>query len=208
MQQLTLHEDPFSGNCYKIRLTASFIGVEIHKAVQYDISKGETQTKEFRSKVNSNGRIPVLQVGSDAYLPESNAASAYLATGSWLIPSDPWEHAQMLRWMFFEQSSVEPTIGTIRYWYNRYGEASLSRDQKVVLSGKREAAESALEVMEAHLAMRDFLLGQKLTLCDIVLYAYVHLAADAAFDLTRWPSICTWFKRIENYPDYIRMNST
>ena len=61
---LTLHEDPRSGNCFKIKLTAALLGLPLATRA-YDIMQGETRTTEFLSKVNPNGRIPVLQI-SDA----------------------------------------------------------------------------------------------------------------------------------------------
>ena len=64
---LTLHEDPCSGNCHKIKLTAALLGIPLVLR-QYDISKGETRAPEFLAEVNPHGRIPVLQVG-DRFLP-------------------------------------------------------------------------------------------------------------------------------------------
>ncbi|KAK3709247.1 hypothetical protein LTR37_010985 [Vermiconidia calcicola] len=206
MQRLTLHEDRFSGNAYKVRLTASLIDVKIHESIQYEISKGGTRTPDFLSKINANGRIPVLQVGSDKYLPESNAACYYLATGSRLIPSDPWKHAQVLQWMFFEQSFVEPTIGTLRYWFKRTGEDNFSQEQQVVSSSKRESAETALQVMDAHLATRDFFVDEEMTLADAVLYAYVHLAPEAGLDLARWANVHAWCRRISNHSGFVSMD--
>lgn len=69
---LVLHEDVRSGNCYKIRLTAALLGLPLERK-SYDIMKGETRTADFLANANSNGRIPVLQVGA-RFLPESNAA--------------------------------------------------------------------------------------------------------------------------------------
>ena len=67
MENLILHEDPRSGNCYKIRLTAALLDLPLERR-EYDIIKGETRTPEFLAQVNSNGRIPVLQIG-DRFLP-------------------------------------------------------------------------------------------------------------------------------------------
>lgn len=205
MQQLTLHEDRFSGNAYKVRLAANLANVHIDKFIEYNMSKGETRTDDFRNRINANGRIPVLQVGTTDYLPESNAACYYIATGSQLVPSDPWKHAQMLQWMFFEQSFVEPTIGTLRYWYERTGEASFSDEQRAVVPGKRDAVESALQVMDGHLAAREFFVGDEISLADVILYAYVHLAPEAGFALGNWANVNEWCKRIASQPRFIRM---
>jgi glutathione S-transferase len=79
-EQLVLHEDSRSGNCYKVKLTAALVGKDLERR-EYDIMKGETRTPEFLKNVNANGRIPVLQVG-DRFIPESNAACFYIAEGS------------------------------------------------------------------------------------------------------------------------------
>ena len=110
MDSLVLHEDPRSGNCYTIQLTAALLGLPLDR-VQYDILKGETRTPEFVENINANGRIPVLQVG-ERFLPESNAACWYLAEGSALIPGDRFARADMLRWMFFEQNLCRQTISS------------------------------------------------------------------------------------------------
>src|SRR3954471_8344860 len=94
MAPLTLHEYAQSGNCYKVRLTAAHVGVPLERR-EYDIMKGETRTPEFLANVNSNGRIPVLQIGQ-RFIPESNAACFYLADGSLLVPPDRFDRADML----------------------------------------------------------------------------------------------------------------
>src|SRR5919107_3925841 len=100
-ERLVLHEYAASGNCYKVRLAAAISGRHLDRR-EYDIMKGETRTPEFLANINSNGRIPVLQVGG-RFIPESNAACFFLADGSELIPEDRFDRADMLRWMFFEQ---------------------------------------------------------------------------------------------------------
>ncbi len=127
MADYTLHEDPRSGNCYKIKLTAALVGVPLALR-QYDIMAGETRTAAFLEQVNPNGRIPVLQV-DDRFLPESNAACWYLAEGSALVPETRFERADMLRWMFFEQYSHEPNIATLRFWLHFVGEDKLTEQQ-------------------------------------------------------------------------------
>src|SRR5687767_5230140 len=124
MADLVLHQEPRSGNCYKIVLTAALLRVPL--AVRdYDIMQGETRTSEFLARVNANGRIPVLQIG-DKFLPESNAACWYLAQGSALVPGDRFAQADVLRWMFFEQYNHEPNVATLRFWLRFVGHANLS----------------------------------------------------------------------------------
>lgn len=158
----TLHEDPRSGNCYKIKLTAALLGIPLATR-QYDIMRGETRTPEFVERVNANGRIPVLEIESTAgtrFLPESNAACWYLATGSALIPTGRYEQADLLRWMFFEQYSHEPNVATLRFWLHFIGEAQLSEEQRRQVMPKRIAGCAALKLMDDHLAERAFMCGR------------------------------------------------
>jgi len=199
--QLVLHEYSPSGNCYKVRLTAAMAGKKLQRR-EYDILKGETRTPEFLAKINSNGRIPVLQVG-DRFIPESNAASYYVAEGSHLIPTDPFDHADMLRWMFWEQYSHEPNIATLRFWMRELGPDELSDLQRVQMPGKRQQGNAALKLMDEHLGGRDWFVGDSISLADICLFAYTHVAGDADFDLQRYSNVLAWIERVKAEPRYI-----
>lgn len=204
MDHLILHEDPRSGNCYKIRLTAALLGLPLERNT-YDIMNGETRTPEFLSTVNSNGRIPVLQVG-ERFLPESNAACWYLAEGSALVPEDRWDRADMLRWMFFEQYNHEPNVATLRFWLAFVGEAHLSDQQRAQIPAKRIAGEDALALMDEHLAGRDWFVGEACSLADISLYAYTHVAEAGGFRLHDHPNVCAWLDRVAKVPGYVPMD--
>jgi len=204
MDELILHEDHRSGNCYKIRLTAALLALPLERR-EYDILKGETRTPQFLAKVNSNGRIPVLQVGQ-RLLPESNAACFYLAEGSELIPADRFERADMLRWMFFEQYNHEPNIATLRFWLAYVGEHNLTEQQRAQVPAKRMAGEEALDLMEQELAGREWFVGDACTLADISLYAYTHVAEAGGFGLEDYRHICAWLNRIAALPGYVPMD--
>ncbi|HEV2816087.1 MAG TPA: glutathione S-transferase family protein [Allosphingosinicella sp.] len=205
MEKLILHEYAASGNCYKVRLTAALLGLALERR-EYDIMKGETRTPEFLAGVNANGRIPVLQAG-DRFIPESNAACFYLADGSALVPGDRFERADMLRWMFWEQYNHEPNVATLRFWTGWVGLDNLSDAQRAQLPGKRAAGEAALELMDEHLAGRDFLVGDSLSLADIALYAYTHVAESGGFRLGDTPNVAAWLKRVAATPGYVAMDA-
>ncbi|WP_298470704.1 glutathione S-transferase family protein [uncultured Erythrobacter sp.] len=202
-EALLLHEDPRSGNCYKIKLTAALLGFPL-EAYQYDILKGETRTPEFLESINAHGRIPVLQIG-ERFLPESNAACWFLAEGSPLIPEDQFDRAQMLRWMFFEQYSHEPNIATLRFWCKFVGLNNLSEQQRDQMTAKRIAGQDALSTMNGHLEGRDWFVGSAATLADVVLFAYTQVAEEGGFDLSAYPAVQAWLKRVPTLPKYIAM---
>lgn len=204
MEKLVLHEDPISGNCYKIKLTAALLGLRM-ECRAYSVLHGETRTPQFLNFINPNGRIPVLQVG-DRFLPESSAACFYLADGSRLIPDDRFDRADMLRWMFFEQYNHEPNVATLRFWLAFVGEDSLSELQKSLVPGKKIAGDAALKLMDDHLATRNWFVGESITLADIALYAYTHVAEEGgAFDLSFYPSISAWLARVAAESGYVKM---
>jgi glutathione S-transferase len=198
---LVLHEYAVSGNCYKIRLTAALLGVPLDRR-EHDILKGETRTPEFLAKINANGRIPVLDTG-EGLLPESNACCWWLAHGSVLIPTDRFAQADMLRWMFWEQYNHEPSIATLRFWLDYIGEEGLSAEQRALIPVKRAGGLAALALMEDHLRDRPFFVGERISLADIVLYAYTHVAEGGGFDLGGYPALLAWLERIAAAPGYI-----
>jgi glutathione S-transferase len=204
-EPLVLHEYAASGNCYKVRLTAARLGLPLERR-EYDIMRGETRTPRFLATVNPNGRIPVLQVG-ERFIPESNAACFYLADGSELIPKDRFERADMLRWMFFEQYSHEPNVATMRFWLAFVGEDRLSDPQRAQIPAKREAGAAALKVMDEHLATRGFFVGERLSLADIALYAYTHVAGSGGFTLSDYPNVQAWLGRVATAPGHVEMGA-
>jgi glutathione S-transferase len=204
-ERLVLHEYAASGNCYKVRLTAALIGVHLDRR-EYDITKGETRTPEFLSRINANGRIPVLQVG-DRFIPESNAACYYLADGSNLIPTERFDNADMLRWMFWEQYNHEPNIATLRFWMHEIGRDNLTELQRLQMTPKRTAGNAALKLMDDHLEQREWFVGDTMSLADVCLFAYTHVAGDAEFDLAAYPHVLQWVERIKGHPRYLAMDA-
>lgn len=202
---MILHENALSGNCYKVRLTAAHLGLPLERR-EYDILAGETRTPHFLQTVNANGKTPVLQIG-DRFIPESNAACFYLADGSDLIPAERFARADMLHWMFFEQYSHEPNVATLRFWLAYIGEEKLGETQRAQIPGKRAGGDAALKVMDRHLAGRDFFVGTRLTLADIALYGYTHVAGEGGFDLNLYPNIRNWLGRVAAMPGHIPIDA-
>jgi glutathione S-transferase len=64
----------------------------------------------------------------------------------------------------------------------------------------------ALQVMEKHLERHRFFAADRYTVADISIYAYAHLANECDFDLTGFPAIRAWLKRIAEQPGHVRMD--
>jgi glutathione S-transferase len=197
---LTVYGDIYSGKCYKVKLVLCRLGLA-HEWQHVDILQGESRTPAFLA-LNPNGRIPVL-VDADRVLCESNAIVHYLASGSALLPTDRFLHAQVLQWQFFEQYSHEPCIATSRYIV-RYLGSPPSRQAE--LDTKRDGGYAALAVMEQHLAHVDYFVGEAPTIADLSLYAYTHVADEGGFSLAGFPRIQAWLERIASAPGHVSMD--
>jgi len=189
-----------SGNGYKIRLLLTWLGIPFER-IELDILKGETRTPEFLA-INPNGRIPAVLFDDGRVLAESNAILWYFAEGTEFLPAEAWSRAKVLQWMCFEQYSHEPNVATLRHWLTklaRGGDAAWS-DR---IAEKRAGGNAALTVMERHLATHKFMVGEALSIADIALYAYTHVADEAEFDLAAYPAVTTWLDRVRARPGYI-----
>jgi len=102
----------------------------------------------------------------------------------------------MWQWLCFEQYSLEPNIGTARFWLR-----SLRRTPEELgerLLEKQQKGAAALTVLELGLGDRSFLLGDQVSLADVALYAYTHVAPDAGLPLEPYPAIRGWIRRVES----------
>lgn len=196
-----VYGDIQSGNCYKIKLLMNYLEIE-HEWLHVDIIKGETHSDEFK-KLNPNKRIPVLVLSDGRTLTESNAILNFLAAESEFLPDDKFLRAQVLQWQFFEQYSHEPYIATARY-INKY--LGLPIERRSEYQEKQTGGHKALSVMEQRLANADFLAADRLTIADISLYAYTHVAHEGGFDLSSYAAIGKWLERIEQHSNYFAMN--
>ena len=187
---LRIYGDMASGNCQKVKWTADALGLDYDwRAV--DILKGETRTEEFLAR-NPFGQVPVLELEDGRTLAQSNAIIRYLARGSALIPVDDFAAARMDAWLFWEQYSHEPYVAVCRFQMRYLGRGAEERE-----GWRVERGEAALDVLEAHLAGRDWLVGDDMTLADVALLPYTRLAHEGGFDLSERPAIRRWIARAE-----------
>jgi glutathione S-transferase len=198
----TLYSMQRSGNCYKVRLALSQLNID-YRLIEIDILKGETRTPDFLAK-NPSGHVPLLEAVRGRYLAESGAILWYLAGGSPLAPDDHIDRAETLQWMFFEQHSLEPYVGAAHFWL-----ALVRGGRELQMHAIEEWMEHgyrALQVMEKHLETHRFFAADRYTVADIALYAYTHIANECDFDLTGFPALRAWLKRIAEQPGHVRMD--
>ena len=197
---LRLYDNRLSGNGYKPRLLMAHLGLG-YERIEVNSLTGETRTPEFLA-INPNGRIPVLVLEGGTPLAESNAILCYLAEGSRFLPVGRVERALALQWLFFEQYSHEPYIAVARHWIRH---VEMTAAQRAQLPAKREGGHAALAVMEGHLGGADWFGGDAMTVADIALYAYTHVADEGGFDLAPYPNVTAWLARVAAEPGHVPM---
>ncbi len=199
---MKIYGDYRSGNCYKLKLVTSILQIA-HDWVSVDILAGEAASAEF-ALLNTNRKIPLLQLADGRTLAESNAILNFLARGSILEPEDDFGRAKVQQWQFFEQYSHEPYIAVARFIALYLGLPENRRDE---YESKQQGGHKALAVMDQQLQQTPFLVGDELTTADISLYAYTHVAHEGGFELTPYPAIQGWLSRVQATPGYVAMET-
>ncbi|MFC0192547.1 glutathione S-transferase family protein [Aureimonas pseudogalii] len=194
----TIHGMLDSGNCYKPRLLMALTGRAFRHS-EVSTRDGSTRTAAFLAR-NPAGQCPLLELEDGRMLAESDAILVYLGEGTAFARDEPFERAQMLRWMFFEQNAHEGTVAVRRsltVYPERAAAATPERMAQTLAGGT-----AALAVMERHLAQAEYFGGDRPSLADIALYPYTASAPEGGFDLGPLPAVRRWLARIEALPGY------
>src|SRR6201994_4583278 len=197
---MLLYDSAISGNCYKVRLLFSLLGIEYERR-EVDVIDRSGRA-ELLGDLNPGLRVPTLVLDDGRPLAESDAILVYFGEGTEYLPEDRYARAQVLQWMFFEQYSHEPNIAVLRFWAH----AEIKPDPREALA-KFNGGLAALEAMERHLTGRDFLVGDSVTVADLALYAYTHVADEGGFEIGRYEAIGAWLERVRSLPGYIEITA-
>jgi glutathione S-transferase len=198
-----LYNSQVSGNCYKVRLLLAHLGVEYERQELSVVDR--SNRPELLSGLNPALRVPTLILDDGRSLGESGAIIWFFGEGTRFVPDDPYERAQVLQWMFFEQYDHEPAIAVVRFWLAYSGRPR--EDFADRLDERLAAGHRALDALERHLDGRSWLVGDGMTLADIALYAYTHVAREGGFELDRYPAIGAWLERVANEPGHVPIDA-
>jgi glutathione S-transferase len=193
-----LYDNPVSGNCYKVRLILTLLGIEFERREVPVVDYSERL--QTLAGLSPTLNIPTVVLEDGRPLAESNAILWYFAEGSRYLPDDRYERGQVLQWLFFEQYKHEPGIAVPRFW-DAIATEELTPPPD--LEARRASGREALRAMERHLRERDHFVGGGLTIADIALYAYTHLASEGGFDLEPLPAVRAWLDRVAAEPGMI-----
>ena len=186
---LKLYDYPASQNGWKARALLALLKLP-HETVWVPIFG---QPDAAFLKLNPLGKVPVLELEDGRAIPESHAILCYLAEGTDYLPDDRFDRAQTLRWLFFEQDYIQSSIATLRHW-RLTGRAEANGAS---IPPREATAQRVLAALETHLKERRFLAAERLTVADIGVYAYAHLAEEAGFPLARYPNFRRWVAAVQ-----------
>lgn len=187
---LVIYGDTNSGNCLKVKYVADLLGLP-SRWIETNALNGETRQPSLLA-INPMGQVPAVTLPDGRHLAQSNAIMLYLAEGSRLIPKDPYDRAQMTRWMFWEQNNHEPWIAVRRKLKSMLKKRDDEMDPALLTNGNR-----ALSIMQDHLAGRRYFVTDEITLADIALVAYTREAGEGGFILADFPAVVSWISRVE-----------
>jgi glutathione S-transferase len=192
-----------SGNCYKVRLLLAHLGLAYERRTVDVVDR--SNRPELLGGLNPALRVPTLVLDDGRPLAESGAILWYFGEGTRFVPPDAYERAQVLQWLFFEQYEHEPALAVARFWLAYSGRRQEEFADR--LPEKKAAGHRALAAMERHLEGRGYFVANGLTLADIALYAYTHVAHEGGFDLEPYPAVRSWLGRVASEPGHITIDA-
>ena len=187
---MRLYDYAASGNCFKVRLLLRMLDVEFER-VPVDIFAGDTLTCEY-AMINPVRETPVLELDSGERITQSSAILWYLAEGTSWLPDERLERGWCAQWLAFEQERVMGGLGGPRFLMVT-GRAT--PDQ---LERRLEIGRGALEVLDAHLTAREWLVGAEPSIADLSLFAYTSVAPVEVPD-----AVTAWLDRVRALPGFV-----
>ena len=199
---MLLYDSPVSGNCYKVRLLLAHLGISYERETVDVVDR--SNRRELLGQLNPGLTVPTLVLDDGRPLGESGAILWFFGEGTRFVPDDPYERAQVLQWMFFEQYQLEPTIAVVRFWVAYSGRPEEFEPER---PAKTRAGERALRRLDARLDGRSFVVGDSFTLADIALYGYAHVAEEGGFSLEPYPAVRAWLERVAAQPGHVPIDA-
>ncbi|MBY6264853.1 glutathione S-transferase [Azospirillum sp. 412522] len=197
---MKLYHHPLSGHAHRARLFVSLLGLP-HELVEVDLAAGAHKSPEFL-KLNPFGQVPVLD-DAGVVVADSNAILVYLAKkagrGDWL-PEDPAGAAAVQRWLSVAAGELAYGPAAARL-ITVFG-AKFNADEVI---GR---AHVLLARLESRLSGQDWLVGDHPTIADVAIYSYVARAPEGNVDLSGYPSVQAFLRRVEELPGFVPFAST
>jgi glutathione S-transferase len=189
-----------SFNVQKVMWAVSELGLE-HSRVDVGGEFGGNDTPEYLA-MNPNGLVPVVQDG-DLTLWESHTCVRYISARygmGRLCPEDLAERASAERWMDWYQSRVHADWGIMFAGLVR---TPPSKRDMACIDAAVQRLGTSLQILEQHLAGREYIAGDELTIADIPLGASLFRYYELRVERPSMPNIDAWYQRLQARVSYV-----
>ncbi|NJS38473.1 MAG: glutathione S-transferase family protein [Rhodobacteraceae bacterium] len=186
-----------SGNAYKCALALVMTDLD-WEPVFVDFFNGGARSPAFKA-INEMGEVPVL-VDGDTTLTQSGVILDYISSKTGKLGGrSAAERREVLRWLFWDNHKLSTQIGTTRFLMNFL--APDKRPEGVIpfLQGRLKASYT---VLNDHLAGRNWVAGEAVTIADLSLCGYLYYPEPYGFDRKDWPHIDRWLDRVAALPGW------
>jgi glutathione S-transferase len=191
-----LHGFCQSGNTYKVALLLRALG-QSWNPVFVDFMNGATRNPQWRLDLNEMGEAPILDDG-DRRLTQSGLILTYLARkhGAYGGRGDA-EQDEALRWLLFDNHKFTSYFASYRFMKA----FAATPPDEAVMSWLRARMDNAFGIVDTHLAVRRFMVGEQPTIADISLCGYMfYPKEESGYDFDRFPHLCAWRERVRAIP--------
>jgi glutathione S-transferase len=184
-------------NVRKVVLTAQLLQLPFER-VDAGASFGITKTPDYLAR-NPNALVPTIEDG-DLVLWESNVVVRYLcskhADGT-LYPRSLPERFDAERWMDWQQTTLN---GAGREAFIQVIRTPQERRNMQAVAASVAATEPLLALLDAQLAQRPFIAGDRLTMADIPLACEMHRWWGLPLEHPPHPHLQRWYDGIRQLP--------
>lgn len=193
-------------NPVKVALLLEETGLA-YEAVPVDTRKGEQHSAEFRA-INPNGKVPVIidtegPGAAEARVFDSTAILIYLAEKTGRFLGTAADRPDLLSWLMFIGTGLGPFSGQAVHFQHAAPEGN-----DYAVNRYRREIERHYEVLDQHLAGRDYIVGNEFTIADISAWGWINVAPrvfkDSGDVLAQFPNVKRWFQGIDARPAVAR----
>lgn len=194
---IQLHCFGESGNSYKAALSLQLSGLD-WEPVFVDFFNGATRTPDYRAGVNEMGEAPVM-VDGDTRLTQSGVIQQYVTDRTGRFGGAPEDRYEVLRWVLWDNHKLSSQAGMTRFLMNFLPADKRPAEVIGFMQGRLKAA---YQVLDAHLAGRDWIVGDGVTNADLSCCGYLYYPEPFGFDRADWPNIDAWLTRLSALPGW------
>jgi glutathione S-transferase len=203
---MRLYHHPFSSNARRAVMTAIELNTPV-ELVLVDLQKREQRQPAFLAK-NPAGRVPVLEDGA-VILPESHAIMLYLvsqAANQTLYPAELAGQAQVNRWMFWCAAHFQPAISVLNWERLVKKIAGFGEPDPAEIARGERLVQEVGSLLDSHLASREWVAGNNMTLADISMATPLMAMKDAMLPVAQFKHLQSWFARMQARESWQRTN--